>query len=116
MDINDNNLAVKITNKLAELQQQLPETLNTFSKLSTIALKEGCLANKTKSILALGLAIIQHSEECILFHLQILKQHDFSTDELLEVIAVVTYMGGGPALMSGTRALDIYHNLNETNT
>ena len=93
---------------LAHLKEELPEAMHHFSALSIAALQEGALSKKTKVLMALLISIMQHSNACIKFHLYELIQHDLTHSELLEVVALAMYMGGGPAYMSAQYALKMF--------
>jgi len=116
MPIETFEITHKIVEQLEELKQQVPEVINHFLSLSALALKTGAIEGRIKSLIALAIAITQNSAECIAFHLQNLIKQKLTYEELMEVIAVATYMGGGIALAASTHALELFQKLNQNNT
>ena len=93
---------------LGKLRKEMPEMMNGFSALSQAATKEGSLSKKTKELIALALGIAARCDGCIGFHVKALVGMDVTREELLEVLAMATYMGGGPSLMYAADALRAY--------
>lgn len=102
----------KITNDLNEylgkMRKEIPEVMNGFSSLAQSALKDGALTKKTKEMIALAIGISSHCDGCIGFHVKALINLGITREELLEVLAMTTYMGGGPNLMYAADALRAY--------
>lgn len=107
-------LTHKIVDTLHELKQEIPETIDNFLRLSALSLKDGAINGKTKSMIALAIAITQNSKECMVFHLKNLAKQKLEYNELIEIISIATYMGGGVALAAATNALEFYQQSNQT--
>jgi AhpD family alkylhydroperoxidase len=107
--------ASKVHKALTILHDEIPQTMAAFTHLAEKTMHEGVLNKKTKELLALAIAIYSQSQDCITFHIQNLLAQDMRREELLEVIAVCSYMGGGPKLMSGVDALAAFDKLNKYN-
>ncbi|NNM58985.1 MAG: carboxymuconolactone decarboxylase family protein [Legionellales bacterium] len=99
---------------LGKLRKEMPEVMNGFSALSQAATKEGVLNKKTKELIALALGIAARCDGCIGFHVKALVSMSVTREELLEVLAMATYMGGGPSLMYAADALRAYEEFTET--
>jgi AhpD family alkylhydroperoxidase len=96
---------------LTRLREALPDAMQSFTQFAEAATTEAVLDGKTKNLIALSLALLTRSENCLAFHLQNLLKGDFSRDELLEVIKLAAYIGGGPVLMFAAQALQAYEQL-----
>ena len=59
-------------------------------------------------MIALAIGITSHCDGCIGFHVKALIGLGITREELLEVLAMTTYMGGGPNLMYAADALRAY--------
>lgn len=94
-----------ISASLAKLRKEIPDVMSAFTSLSQAASKEGALDKKTKELLALGLGVAARCDGCIGFHSQALVKLGASREELLEVLGMAIYMGGGPSLMYAADAL-----------
>ncbi|WP_112873708.1 carboxymuconolactone decarboxylase family protein [Paracoccus endophyticus] len=93
------------------LNKLVPETLKGFMALEHGATRHGVLDAKTKEFVALGIAISERCEPCILFHVQALIKAGATREELGDVCAMAMTMGGGPALMYAARALAAWDEL-----
>ena len=94
-----------ISSSLASLRKEIPDVMAAFSSLAQSATKEGALDKKTKEFIALALGIAGHCDGCIGFHVQTLVKLGASRAQLLEVLSMAIYMGGGPSLMYAADAL-----------
>ena len=66
------------------------------------------LDEKTKEFVALGIAISTRCESCIGLHVESLVRLGVTKAELIEVLAMCSYMGGGPSITFSTKALEAY--------
>lgn len=93
---------------IAVLSPEIPETAAGFNKMGAAAKKSGALDEKTKEIMALGIAIATRCDSCIGFHIKSLIRLGLSRAELCEALAMATYMGGGPSYAFSAKALNAY--------
>lgn len=93
---------------IAVLSKEIPDTVEGFSKMGAAAKKSGALDEKTKEIMALGIAIATRCDSCIGFHVKSLIRLGLSRAELCEALAMATYMGGGPSYAFSAKALKAY--------
>lgn len=98
---------------LAKLRKDIPDVMNGFSGLAQAATQEGALDKKTKELIALALAVAAHCDGCIGFHSQTLVKLGASRKELLEMLGMAIYMGGGPSLMYAAEALKAFEEFSE---
>ena len=75
------------------------------------AKKNGLIDEKTKEFVALGIAISTRCESCIGLHVETLIKLGMTREELIEVLAMCSYMGGGPSITFSTKALEAFDQL-----
>jgi len=93
---------------VAVLAPEIPNTVSGFNKMGAAAKKSGALSEKTKEIMALGIAIATRCDSCIGFHIKSLIRLGLTRPELCEALAMATYMGGGPSYAYSAKALRAY--------
>ncbi|MGB1209379.1 MAG: carboxymuconolactone decarboxylase family protein, partial [Paracoccaceae bacterium] len=93
---------------IGTLQKEAPETLKAFNQMGAVAKKPGALDEKTKELIALGIAISTRCDSCIGFHVKSLVRLGLTRDELCDALAMATYMGGGPSYAYSAKALAAY--------
>ena len=97
-----------ISPSLAKLRKEIPDVMSAFSSLAQAATKEGALDKKTKELIALALGVAAHCDGCIGFHTQTLVKLGVTRQELLEMLSMTIYMGGGPSLMYAAETLKAF--------
>ncbi|MDA9272173.1 carboxymuconolactone decarboxylase family protein [bacterium] len=102
-----------ITVQLAKMRKEMPEVMAGFSALSQAATKDGALDKKSKELIATALAVANHCPGCIGFHAQTLVKLHVSREELLEMLSMAIYMGGGPSLMYAAEALEAFEEFSQ---
>lgn len=90
------------------LAKEMPDTAKAFNAMGAAAKKSGALDEKTKEIMALGIAIATRCDSCIGFHIKSLIRLNITRDELVEALAMATYMGGGPSYAYSAKALKAF--------
>ncbi|MCG6903442.1 MAG: carboxymuconolactone decarboxylase family protein [Rhodobacter sp.] len=99
---------------IATLSKEIPDTVKGFNQMSAAAKKSGALDEKTKEIMALGIAIATRCDSCIGFHVKSLIRLELTRAELCEALAMATYMGGGPSYAFSAKALKAYDTFKGT--
>ncbi len=89
----------------SQLSHALPELMKSFYALSKASSTPGALDTKTKELIALAIAVATHCDDCIGFHTKAALQAGASQAEILEMLGVAVFMGGGPALMYATHVM-----------
>lgn len=76
-----------------------------FKQMHDKAIALGALDEKTKELIALGIAIADRCEGCIVSHVNSCKKLGVTKQEILETVEVAIMMGGGPSTVYGGKAL-----------
>ncbi len=95
-------------NRFATLQRETPGMFDGFNAMGRTAKKTGALDEKTKELIALGIAISTRCDSCIGFHVKSLVRLGTTRAELCEALEMIGYMGGGPSIAFGAKALEAY--------
>jgi AhpD family alkylhydroperoxidase len=93
---------------LAVYGQAIPETLQAFGKMGAAAKGGNGTDHKTKELVALGIAISTRCDHCIGYHTRNLVRLEANREEVADVLAVAAYMGGGPSINYGSKALQAF--------
>ncbi|MCG6190270.1 carboxymuconolactone decarboxylase family protein [Maribellus maritimus] len=96
----------KVYSGMGELAKENPELMKGFGMLHKTNSSDGALTKKEKELLAVAIAIVVHCEGCIACHVKDALQSGATHNQIVEAIGVAILMGGGPALVYGTMALD----------
>lgn len=91
---------------MGNLSQELPEPMAGFGQLHQSATTDGSLNTKTKELIALGIAITVRCDGCISYHVHDALKAGATREEIVEAIGVAVLMGGGPAVIYGSEALE----------
>ncbi|NLB10510.1 MAG: carboxymuconolactone decarboxylase family protein [Clostridiaceae bacterium] len=103
---------LKATNQNnVKIAKALPDEMGGFMMMHNAALENGALDPKTKELIALGISISVRCEPCIVSHMESLIALDVTREEIEETIAVALFMGGGPSLVYGGKALAAFDEL-----
>lgn len=97
--------------ELASLRSEMPGVAQGFAQLARAATQGGALDPKAKELIAVAIGIAKQCDGCIGFHVKAAIRLGASRAELAEVIGMCVYMGGGPSLMYGAKALACYDEL-----
>lgn len=100
-----------VKNQLRTFNKALPEMAKGFQALSKGVKEAGVLDFKQKEFVALGIAVTQKCEPCIVLHMEALIRSGASREEVGDVLAMAVQMGGGPAMMYAAKALDCFDEL-----
>ena len=94
--------------RMGALQKETPKTFEGFGVMGAAAKTDGVLSEKTKEFIALGIAVSTRCDSCIGFHVKSLVRLGATRDEVCEALAMIAYMGGGPSIAYGAKALEAY--------
>jgi len=94
--------------RIGALQKQAPGMFDGFNTMSKAAKRNGALDEKTKEFIALGIGISTRCDSCIGFHVKSLVRLGATREELCEALEMVGYMGGGPSIAYGAKALEAF--------
>jgi AhpD family alkylhydroperoxidase len=108
----DWNAYIDETNaQLQSLRPAMPDVAAGFSALAKAACKRGALDPKTKELIALAIGIDARCDGCLAMHAKALVRLGATRDEGAETVGMAVYMGGGPSMMYGARALEAYDQI-----
>jgi AhpD family alkylhydroperoxidase len=93
---------------IAQLRNGIPEVMKAFGQMDAAVSKNGALEVKTKELVALALGVAARCDGCLAFHARAALKYGASRDEVLEVIGMAVYMGGGPSVIYGAQALEAF--------
>ena len=99
------NEAIETTGKY---QKEAPDTFVGFGIMGKAAKKDGALSEKTKELIALGIAISTRCETCIAYHVKSLVRLETTRKEFCEALEMISYMGGGPSISYSAKALEAF--------
>lgn len=94
-----------ISKAIAEMGKEVPDVLKGFYQMENAASKEGALDEKTKELIAMGIAVAARCQGCLGFHSKALAKLGTTDQEFMEMLGVAVYMGGGPSLMTAAEAV-----------
>ena len=103
-----NTFMAEIEADIASYSKEVPETVKGFGIMGKAAKTNGALDEKTKEIMALGIAIATRCDSCIGFHVRALVRLGITREALCEALAMATYMGGGPSYAYSAKALKAF--------
>jgi AhpD family alkylhydroperoxidase len=96
----------KVQQDMGELGKANPDIMAGFRKLHEAAGSDGALNAKTKELIALAIGIVVRCDGCIAFHVHDALKAGASEEEIVDAIGVAIMMGGGPAVVYGSAALE----------
>tara|TARA_R110002020_G_scaffold59673_14_gene162560 strand:- start:659 stop:1000 length:342 start_codon:yes stop_codon:yes gene_type:complete len=94
--------------RMAALRKEMPEQSKGFGQLAQAAIAPGALDSKTKELIALAIGITARCDGCLAFHAKAARKYGATREEIIETIGVAVYMGGGPSMIYGAEALDVF--------
>lgn len=106
-------LTKEVGGQLMKINKDMPDLMAGFHSMSKAATKDGALDKKTKELIAMSLAVANHCQACIGFHAQTLVKLQTSRDELMEMLGMAVYMGGGPSLMYAAEAVEAFEEFSQ---
>ena len=96
----------KVQQDMGELGKANPDIMAGFRKMHETAGSDGALDAKTKELIALAIGIVVRCDGCIAFHVHDALKAGASEEEVVDAIGVAILMGGGPAVVYGSAALE----------
>ncbi len=89
-----------------KLAKQIPGPISRIGQLHGDSVADGALSRKVKELMALAIAIAIGCDGCISHHAYDALRAGATTQEIAEAIGVAVLMGGGPAVVYGSEALE----------
>ena len=92
--------------KLAQVGELVPETMNAFRAWDKLALADGAIPKKYKELMAIAVALSTQCPYCINIHRQQAIAAGASENELAEVVHVAAALRAGGAITHGTHLFE----------
>jgi len=83
-----------------------PKMMKGFKELRPIAYGPGALDVKTKEFIGLGISVANRCDVCIAYHTHRLLSLGATEEEIIEVLGVALYLGGGPSYAYATHVME----------
>ena len=106
----------ELSSGFGRLRSANPEVMAGFAKMHRAAVADGVLSAKVKELIALAISIASHCDGCVAFHTHDAVEAGATRSEVEEAIAVAVLMGGGPAAVYGSDALDALDQFTQQST
>jgi len=106
MVINYPEFYKKVHELMGEYGKESPDTMAGFMQMHKASSTDGALSTKMKELMALSIAIVVRCDGCIAFHVHDAIKAGAGREEIVEAIGVAILMGGGPAVVYGSQALE----------
>lgn len=94
--------------RISNVRKESPEIFEAYDIMGAAVKKDGALDLKTKEFIALGIAISTKCDSCIGFHTRNLVRAGATRAEMVDAIAMAGYMGAGPNMTYGAKALEAF--------
>ncbi len=95
-----------MVNSYPNFYKQVMHTMAGFMQLHKAGSTDGVLSAKVKELIALAIGIIVRCDGCISFHIHDAIKAGATREEIIDVIGIAILMGGGPAVVYGSQALE----------
>jgi len=89
-----------------QMDDGYPEMMKEFKALRPIAYGPGALDAKTKEFIGLGISVANRCDVCIGYHTHRLLSLGATDEEIIEVLGVALYLGGGPSYAYATHVME----------
>jgi AhpD family alkylhydroperoxidase len=109
------NITTSISSSLTDFKNNSADLMQAFQSISHAATKSGVLDEKTKELIALAIGVAKQCDGCIGFHVKKLVKLGVKKEELIEMLNVAVYMGGGPALMYAADTILAFEQFSKNN-
>jgi AhpD family alkylhydroperoxidase len=96
----------QVSQTMAMFGKESPDTMAGFMQLHKAGSSDGALSAKVKELIALSIGIVVRCDGCIAFHVHDAIKAGATHDEIVDAIGVAILMGGGPAVVYGSQALE----------
>jgi AhpD family alkylhydroperoxidase len=98
---------------MAKYGKENPDCMAGFMQLHKTCSVDSALSAKTKELIALAIAISVRCDGCIAFHVHDAIKAGATREEVVDAIGVAILMGGGPAVVYGSQALEALEQFKE---
>ncbi|MFO8036073.1 MAG: carboxymuconolactone decarboxylase family protein [Anaerolineales bacterium] len=103
----------KVQESMHEFSKEGPDIMAGFQKCHEAAASDTALSGKMKELIALAIGITVRCDGCIAFHVHDALEAGATKEEIVDTIGVAIMMGGGPAVVYGSAALEALKHFQE---
>jgi AhpD family alkylhydroperoxidase len=93
------------------LYRAVPDPMTRMEAMSKTVYQDSALPTKTKSLIALAMAVLAASAGCVLEHVTALVKQGLSRAELADACSVFLEMGGSVGAARAGQVLDLFDQL-----
>ena len=108
------DLINELKHSTGEVAKDFPDFFQQFSGMAGQALKDGALSGKQKELIAVALSVSNQCTWCIATHVKNAMDAGATRQEIREACLVAILMGGGPAVVYGSAALEALKQFKES--
>lgn len=109
---NTKEMLAELQSGIVKLGKKNPKLTKSFmQELEPATMSAGAIDEKTKELIALGMAITSQCEPCIAYHLTKSLKAGVTAEEIAEVCGVASMMHGGPGLMYSAKTMNMLADL-----
>lgn len=102
---------VSAKTRMAAFAKASPDLFEGFGKVSKAATRAGSFSAAQRELIATAIAVAKGCDDCILYHVEAARRHGADEAALIEALEVAVEMGGGPAVMYASKALEAFREL-----
>jgi len=95
-----------LSTQLRNMRSSVPDVMKAFGQIAQAALAPKALDAKTKELIALGIGVAVHCDDCIAFHVKAALDRGATREEISETLGMAIYMGAGPSAMYASHAFE----------
>lgn len=88
------------------MRRSIPGVMAGFNELHEAAMAPGQISTKNKGLIAIGIAVASNCGGCIALYVHDAVKGGANRQEIEETVGVAILMGGAPAAIAGTEALE----------
>lgn len=100
------NFYEQVRTTMSMYAKESPDTMAGFIQLHKAGSTDGALSAREKELIALAIGIVIRCDGCIAFHVHDAIKAGATYDEIVDAIGVAILMGGAPAVVYGSQALE----------
>lgn len=90
----------------SQLSKAAPGPMAGFARLHQSAMLAGSLTTATKELMALAIAVAVRCDGCVAYHVHDALAAGATREQVEETLGVAVLMGGGPAFIYASQALE----------
>ena len=97
---------VRVKKQSQTLAEAQPAVMKEFQALHQVAGASATLDRKTKELMALAISVTHGCDDCIAHHVKNAMEAGATREEFADTLGVAVLMGGGPAMIYASHAIE----------